>query len=324
MVSSVQLKALVQSHLERDDDRFVSIALQVAAHEARSGNVKLAQELRDLLTVAKRKAPRVTHAPSPTSPSEQNASSFLFESQPKNKLPDLIVKADLKLRLERVVTEQKFITKFQPLGLSARRKLLLVGASGTGKTFTASILAGELNYPLFQVRLEALITHFMGESSSNLRLVFNQINDVRGVYFFDEFDALGANRYSYNDVGEARRILNSFLQMLEQDGSNSIIVCATNEIRCLDDALFRRFDDVIRYELPQDSEISSILINRLKPYVAADFAWDRLTEIARQLSCAEIVRAADESIKDMLINQRKEITFDTVKEAVTERKKMLK
>lgn len=246
MASSEQLKALLQSHLDKDDDRFMSIALQVAAHEARSGHGKLAQELRDIVELAKKKANSNRNTPISIAKGIQDNNGLLFVSHPKNKLVDLITKDELKIRLVRLIREQKLSTKLKSHGLSPRRKILLVGPPGTGKTFTASILAGELDYPLFQVRLDALITKFMGESSTKLRQVFDAISDVRGVYFFDEFDALGSQRTVSNDVGEARRILNSFLQMIEQDDSNSLIICATNHIEILDHALFRRFDDVIR------------------------------------------------------------------------------
>ena len=324
MASSEQLKALLQSHLEKDDDRFMSIALQVAAHEARSGHGKLAQELRDLVTVAKKNVSSDKYAPISIAKGIQDTSGLLLASQPKNRLVDLIARGDLKVRLERLIREQKFMTKLKTHGLSPRRKVLLVGPPGTGKTFTASILAGELDYPLFQVRLDALITKFMGESSAKLRQVFDAISNVRGVYFFDEFDALGSQRDSQNDVGEARRILNSFLQMIEQDDSNSLIVCATNHIEILDNALFRRFDDVIRYELPEDDEIITLFKNRLKPYVAKNFPWKKLAEIAKGLSNAEITRAADESIKDMLIHETDRITLTSVKDAILDRKNMRK
>ena len=102
------------------------------------------------------------------------------------------------------------------------------------------------------------------------------MEDVRGVYFFDEFDALGSQRAGPNDVGEARRILNSFLQMIEQDQSNSLIVCATNHEEILDHALFRRFDDVVRYRLPSPDEIATLFKDRLSGYVGKYFPWDQL------------------------------------------------
>lgn len=324
MASSQQLKALLYSHLEKDDERFMSVALQVAAHEARIGHGKLAQELRDIVVNAKKKAPSHKISSIASAQALENSNELLFTCHPKNKFIDLIAKDELKVKLERLIKEQRFMTKLKSHGLSPRRKVLLVGPPGTGKTLTASILAGELDYPLFQVRLDSVITKFMGESSAKLRQIFDAMNNVRGVYFFDEFDALGSQRNSSNDVGEARRILNSFLQMIEQDESSSLIVCATNHLEILDHALFRRFDDVVRYELPGQDEIVTLFKNRLKPYVAKNFSWQKLSSISQGLSSAEVTRAAEESIKHMLICGEENLTFHSVEEAISDRKSMRK
>jgi AAA+ superfamily predicted ATPase len=129
------------------------------------------------------------------------------------------------------------------------------GPPGTGKTLTASVLASELRLPLFVARFDSLITKFMGESASKLRVVFDALKTTRGVYLFDEFDSLGLQRGSQHDVAEMRRTLNMFLQLIEQDTSDSLIVAATNHGASLDVALFRRFDDVIRYQAPDDAQI---------------------------------------------------------------------
>lgn len=320
MASSEHIKALLQSHLERDDERFLSIALQVAAHEARSGHGRLAQELRDMVESAK-KAARSTGLVS-IAKGLKDSSGLLFATNPKLRLVDLIAPPEMKDKLERLIREQRHLTKLKSHGLSPRRRVLLVGPPGTGKTFTASILAGELDYPLFQVRLDALITKFMGESSAKLRQVFDAIREVRGVYFFDEFDALGSHRKSSNDVGEARRILNSFLQMIEQDDSNSLIICATNHEEVLDHALFRRFDDVIRFQLPGPDEIVTLFRNRLKPYVAKNFSWNKLPEKAQGLSSAEITLAAEDAIKEFLIHERSTISFAMLVSAINDRRTM--
>lgn len=321
MASSAQLKALLQSHIEKDDDRFLSIALQVAAHEARSGHGRLAQEVRDIVEQAKISITKKSLVS--IANGIKDSSDLLAVSHPKFKLNDLIVPDAIKKKLERLIREQHHMVKLKNHGLSPRRHILLVGPPGTGKTFTASILAGMLDYPLFKVRLDVLITKFMGESSAKLRQVFNAVNDVRGVYFFDEFDTLGSQRSSTNDVGEARRILNSFLQMIEQDQSNSIIICATNHIEILDHALFRRFDDVIRYELPTEDEVITLFRNKIKPYVAKNFPWKKLPEKSHGLSSAEITMAAEDAIKDLLIHEYSRITMSILDHSISDRRNIL-
>ncbi|WP_299017156.1 AAA family ATPase [uncultured Photobacterium sp.] len=318
MASSTQIKALMQSHIDKDDDRFLSIALQVAAHEARNGHGKLAQELKQLVDKAKKNSAK--NLPVSIANSVKDSSGLLTTSHPKLRFSDLIVSSAVKERLKRLVKEQKHLTTLKNHGLSPRRKLLLAGLPGTGKTYTASVLAGELDFPLFEVRLDAVITKYLGESSAKLRQVFDTIREIRGVYFFDEFDALGSHRVSSNDVGEARRILNSFLQMIEQDDSNSVIVCATNHIEALDHALFRRFDDVIRYQLPSEEEIIQLFKSRLQGYVARNFSWKKLPAISEGLSNAEITLAANDAIKEMLIHEHNSITISMLQHAIEDRK----
>ncbi len=320
MASSEQLKALLRSHMEGDGERFLSIALQVAAHEARIGHGKLAVELRDIVEKAKKQAKSAV--PVSIARGLKDASGLLYATTPQVRLSDLVTTDEVRDKLTRVIREQRHLGKLKSHGLAPRRRLLLVGPPGTGKTFTASVLAGELGYPLFQVRLDAVITKFMGESSAKLRQVFDAIREVRGVYFFDEFDALGTQRAMPNDVGEARRILNSFLQMIEQDDSNSVIVCATNHVQMLDYALFRRFDDVIQYQLPGQEEIVSLLRSRLKSYVEKDFPWAELAKKAVGLSSAEVTLAAHDAIKELLIHEHEAITVAMVEVAIEDRRAM--
>ena len=246
MANAEQLKALVKSHIERDDRHFYSVAMQVAAREAKVGHGKLAEELRDMIDAAKaRVSPDNSEGKLvPLARPRGELANLLTVSYPKNRLADMVLDAEMAEQLDRIMKEQKHHSRIREHGLSPRRKLLLVGPPGTGKTMTASVLAGELGIPLFAVRLDALITKFMGETAAKLRQIFDAINEVRGVYFFDEFDAIGSQRGLANDVGEIRRVLNSFLQMIESDQSHSLIVAATNHVEILDYALFRRFDDV--------------------------------------------------------------------------------
>jgi SpoVK/Ycf46/Vps4 family AAA+-type ATPase len=302
MATAAQIKSLLRSYSEADGDRFVSVALQIAAHSARKGDAKLAQELRDLVDEIKRQqsAGRITGAVPIARPTGELA-GILAVSYPKTKLSEMVLAESIRAPLQRAVYEYHHQDKLRSHGLSGRRKLLLVGPPGCGKTMTASAVAGELSLPLFAVQLHGLITKFMGETAAKLYIVFQAMLQTRGVYFFDEFDAIGAHRSVQNDVGEVRRILNSFLQFLEQDQSDSLILAATNYEAMLDAALFRRFDDVIQYALPTDDEAAELIRNRLRKFLPNRPDWELLRNSAAGLSHAEISRACDDAAKYCII-----------------------
>ncbi len=302
MANATQLKALLESHLEGDNDRFFSVAIQVAAHEAKRGHGKLAKELRDMIDDAK--SQKGFGSLLPIGRPRGELAALLEDSYPKTRLTEMILQKELSDQILRVIREQRHAGRILEHGLSPRRKLLLLGQPGTGKTMTASVLAGELGLPLLQVRLDGLITKFMGETAVKLRQIFDAIGKTRGVYFFDEFDAIGSQRGFTNDIGEIRRVLNSFLQMIEQDRSHSLIVAATNHPNLLDPALFRRFDDVLHYDLPKQSQVVKLLKSRLATCVEETIHWRKVAENAVGLSYAEVVRATDEVLKAALIHQR--------------------
>ena len=147
-----------------------------------------------------------------------------------------------------VIQEQRQRAVFAQHGFVPMHRLLLEGPPGTGKTLTASVIASELSLSMYTVRLDSILSKFMGETASKLRTVFEEVSAHRAVYLFDEFDALGGDR-SGNDVGEARRILNSFLVFLENSSVELIIIVAMNHRAILDRALFRRFDAILTYSI---------------------------------------------------------------------------
>ena len=323
MASSEQLKALIKSHISRDDGHFYSVAMQMAAHEAKLGHGKLAEELRDMIDAGKTRlgqdaSGKLVAIGTATKPRGELA-NLLNVAYPANRLVDMVLDDRASSQLQRIIKEQRMLARIKEYGLSPRRKLLLVGPPGTGKTMTASVLAGELGIPLFSVRLDSLITKFMGETAAKLRQVFDAIADLRGVYFFDEFDAIGSQRGSTNDVGEIRRVLNSFLQMIEHDQSNSLIIAATNHPEALDHALFRRFDDVVEYHLPTTSQALDLIRVRLGSFAPKPFKKDGLAEQAEGLSYAEICRAVDDSIKEAIMHDQAKVQRATLGHALEER-----
>ena len=245
---------------------------------------------------------------------------LLSATYPKVYIGDMVLSEQAEDQLSRVIQEYRQQHKLRAHGLSARRKLLFVGPPGSGKTMTASALAGELNMPLLAVQLHAVITKFMGESTAKLRLIFDAMHETRGVYLFDEFDAIGGARDLPNDVGEMRRILNSFLQFLEQDESDSIVIAATNHESMLDAALFRRFDDVIRYGLPSPQLAKRLFENRLSVFGVQMIRWKDVLDIAEGLSYAELARACDDAAQRAVLSDSTAITTENLLSALSERR----
>jgi AAA+ superfamily predicted ATPase len=161
----------------------------------------------------------------------------------------------------------------------------------------------------------------MGETAAKLKLVFNAMSAVRGVFLFDEFDAIGAQRALPNDTGEIRRILNSFLQFIEADDSESILIAATNHAEILDRALIRRFDDVLTYTLPTDAEIVATLKRTLRDFPTEGARWQQVAHEAEGLSYADIVRACEDAAKDMVLAERASLTEEDIVRALHDRKR---
>lgn len=322
MATTDQIKALLESHVEGDDDRFLSIVLQLAARAARQGHNKLALELKALVDKA-RNAERPSSGARGAVPLAQprgELAGLLNASYPTARLADMILSSEIRAHLDRVILEQRQRDKLAGRNLAPRRKILVVGPPGTGKTYSARALAGELRLPLFTVVLDALITKFMGETAAKLRMIFDAAARTRGVYFFDEFDALGGERSSPNDVGEARRTLNSFLQFIEQDESDSLLVAATNHVGLLDRALFRRFDDIIEFAMPDEDHVLETLQARLAMLAPTNMRWSSLAEAGKGLSYADIVRACDDAAKDAVLGDRDEVSPSELANALSRRR----
>ncbi len=325
MAKADQIKALIRCHAEGDDTRFYAVAMQVAAQAARSGHGNFAQELRDLVDKAKMRsraaATRATH-PVPLAQPRGELAGLLAVGYPKARLADMALVETLAERLERVIREQRQRERLRSHGFSPLRKLLLIGPPGTGKTMTASALAGELGLPLFSIQLDGLITKFMGETAAKLRLVFEAMAETRGVYLFDEFDALGSQRGTGNDVGEIRRVLNSFLQFLERDDSDSLVIGATNHVSLLDLALFRRFDAVFEYELPTPAIAAEVMKARLALLETTSVDWETARSSAEGLSHGELTRACEQAAKDALLNDTTVLETGGLVAALEERRMM--
>lgn len=314
--SGEHIKALVRSHASGDDAAFYAVALQVAAKAARQGQSTLAHDLKAVIDAARAKpvADKVTAIARPRG----DLADLVSAAFPKVGLRDLVAPARIKDAIRQVLHEQRQRSALRDHGFVPAHRLLLEGPPGTGKTMTAAAIAHELSLPLLTVRLDSLLSRFMGETASKLRIVFDAAATQRGVYLFDEFDALGAHRGS-NDVGEARRILNSFLIFLEQANDESLVIAATNHRTILDQALFRRFDVTISYELPDPRQATQVLKTRLGA-LGRGITWAEIRDQAAGLSHAELVKAAEATAKQAILRGEDRVTVEGLKRTLASRR----
>ena len=298
MATADQILSLIRNHLNNDDTQFRKVALQISAVEARSGHAIVARTIQELLNQKKTSLGTVRLVSK-----NKGIDDLLLQVDTYDDMTSLVLSQELKEKLDRVIKEYLKKETLSKYGLANRRKLLLYGASGTGKTMTASALAKEFNLPFFVVRTEKVVTKFMGETGQKLGRIFDFINEVPAVYLFDEFDAIGSQRGMDNEVGEQRRILNTFLQLLERDDSDSFIIAATNSIESIDKAMFRRFDDVIEYKLPDTEQRLALLREYL--YTAKDLDFSSAESLFDGMSHAEIKMVCSDIFKESLLNDRK-------------------
>lgn len=322
-MSTKQIVALLNSHVDGDEEQFLSIALQIAAREARAGHTEDAERLKRLVQKARERGSTGQakgQAAIPLARPKGELQGLVESTYPKARLDNMVLSEGVRRRLARIVRQQADRATLRNHGQVPATHVLLIGPPGTGKTMTAAALAGELHLPLFTVRLEALFSRFFGETAGKLRLLFDQIAQTRAVYLLDEFDAIGARRGDPNDVGEIRRVLNAVLAFMEEPNStDSLVIAATNHSEILDKALARRFDEVVEYTVP-DKDAAKLLLERrlgkLKPLARN---WARLAPLINGLSQGELVRAADAVVKDAILEGAPKVTMDALTAALADR-----
>lgn len=318
-ISAAQVLALIESHGESNDHRFYATALQIAAKEARSGHTKIANQINEKVNKY-----QFNNFPTSSLKSDLDANKDirgLIELYlPIHRLSELFLCEETKSRLNLIIKEHKRKDELFKYDLKPRAKLLFEGNPGTGKTLAASVIASELKMPLYKIVLESVISKYMGDTASHLKKIFKFISENHGVFLFDEFDSIGSERSNVNDVGESRRTLNSFLILLEQLQSDSIVIAATNHPQILDEALNRRFDDIIKFKLPTDKEIKEFLENRLVVFKAEKIDWERIISLSHGLSLGDINKAFDDGAKQAIFENNGVILSDHLVNSLERRK----
>ena len=317
MATAEQIMSLIRSHARDDRERFYTIALQIASCEARKGHRAFADDIRKAF-----KSETIT-AKSTQIAIPENVQDVLALCTSDSFRHQLVLGDANQRRLERIMREYVQQEILKQYGLSNRRKILLAGPPGTGKTMTAGVLANTLHLPMIVVRLDMILSRYMGESSAKLHQVFEFIANNKALYLFDEFDTLGGER-GENDIGEMRRVLNTLLLCIEQDKSESLLIAATNKPDILDRAIFRRFDDCIEYTMPDRAGISQIIHNSLSTFLAEDLSIDSIAKRYENMSCADVVNACHDAIKIALLEDRNQVIQSILEQSFAERSAAMK
>jgi len=238
---------------------------------------------------------------------DKRASNLIKEVEVVRTRDELVLSSENFKILSGLVQEFRTGDTLRRHGLSVRSKLLFCGPPGCGKSITAEVFARELGLDLFVVRLDSVISSFLGETAANLRSIIEAAERRPCVIFFDEFDALARARTDSGEHNELKRVVNSLLMLIEGFAGKGFLIAATNLENSLDPALWRRFDEVVLFEPPSQAKIAQMLNLKTKNFTATFDVTKRASEL-EGFSYAEIERVCNSAIKSAIMHRRKRIS----------------
>ncbi len=259
------IKDLLAAYRDRDDLLFRRAAQAIIEEEEAKRHTALAQDLRRLLASGSAMHIPQFEAPLPEPPKDRDSALPLADlSLPERNLGDLVLAPTLGQRLVELTAEVTRWPTLDALAVPRRNRILLYGPPGCGKTSIAEAVAGELGRILVTVRIESVISSYLGETAANLRRVMDFASGGAYVVLFDEFDSLAKDREDPTDHGELRRVVNAVLQLIDRYRGPSLLLAATNHSQVLDDAMWRRFDEVLAVPLPDEAQLTTLISSLLR------------------------------------------------------------
>lgn len=325
-VNAETLKRLVRAVADGSQSDLERLVSKVIEAEKRSGHTRLASELEAIL--ARRmtagtglSGPRTdTARPLQELPVSRRHRDTLAHMVPCEALEHhMVLPPVVENRFQRIEREFAARDRLAEFGLRPRRTILLYGPPGCGKSLGAKRLAWNTGLPLLKVRFDALLSSYFGESATNLRSVFDSAHERPCVLLLDECDFIARSRVNSRDVGEASRIVNSLLQLMEDYEAPGLLVATTNIEHSLDEALFRRFDEVLHIPQPGSEEIDQLLKLTLSGVaLRGKIRWPELVDSLQGQSAAMIVKAAQDAAKSALLLGDRAVSEDHLKTAISE------
>lgn len=318
------LKKLFSSFNNDDKELFIKTAHEIIADERKKNHSILADDLEMVLNGAKNNyrhsMPTMKTVVTQNSDKDGRLVEIVY---PDKFFDDVILPQEKVIQLEEVIREFQNWDILISNGVTPINKLLFYGPPGCGKTLCASTLAAEIGIPLMYVRFDALVSSYLGETASNIRKVFELAKNDSFVILFDEFDAIGRSRNDETEHGEIKRVVNTFLQQLDNFRGRSIIIAATNFEQSLDYAIWRRFDDTIRFDLPSNDEKIKLFTLRLKQFNGPTHAFETFLCATDKFSHADVENVCKTIMRKCILAGKRNYSKKDIEFAVKRQQQMV-
>lgn len=322
MATGKLLRQLIKAGIEGNKDAFRSASEEVIRDERAKQHHLLANDLERLLYGRARSLGSASNLGLEKPPIDRERNLALLDlREPVRRIDEAVLSAETRLGIENILQEHHHGDRLATYGLRASDKLLFCGPPGCGKTLCAEIIASELGLPLAIVRVDAVVSSFLGETAANLRKVFDFATVNSTVLLFDEFDALAKERSDGAEHGELKRVVNAVLQMLDAYLGRSILIAATNHQSMLDLAVWRRFEEVLFFEPPNVQQLRELLALKLRG-VRREFELEdtSVTSLFKGMTHADVERVLRRAIKEMILAGREFLTTTHLESAVAREK----
>ena len=314
------LKKLFSSFRQDDKEMFYTVATEIIEDEKKKNHGILANDLKLILNGNYQM--KKTNTLSPSTPKDKDRDMSLVEIMyPEKYFSDLIVSEEKIDQLEQIIKEFNNWDVLVSNGVFPIRRALFYGPPGCGKTLSAQALAGELGIPMLYVRFDALISSYLGETASNIRKIFDYAKKDSWLIFFDEFDAIGRSRNDSTEHGEIKRVVNAFLQQIDNFKGRSLIIAATNFEQSLDYAIWRRFDETIRFDMPSNEEKTKLFDLKMNRFKGPSHVIEQYLNELEAFSHSDIEKVCQIIIKRCILEGKKIYTKNDIEYAVEKQKK---